>query len=354
MGCAVSTAEIKYTVDGSTPTVYSSSYYTPFLLTSTHTVKAKAFLNGMESETTTSNIDIYRWATLESSGFDSLYDICLDSLGNLYVYGGNTGTSYSVEKWNGAAWTTVGAADSASNAGIIADSSNNLFRSSGYIYEWTGSVWELINPVYAMYQCYLAADRIGNLYAARYNSTLSKYVVYKWNGSLWSTLEADVLGGNYSMAVDSDNNVYFSDYYIRKWTGSDWVTIESEANYNTRYFAPDENGNLFSLAYDYTGYTGWLVKQWNGDAWSTIGGNVSSNANGIVVDSNNTIYVSNSMSPYLQKWTGSTWESVPVSQSYVPYSATKMVADKNGAIYLYSNMDRRIMSHTRAPIAPTY
>lgn len=144
--------------------------------------------------------------------------------GNIYAAGTLIDSSkYSVVKWDGISWSKLGIASAI---------------------PMTGPIWKI------------AADRIGNVYAAGFSENSSgSYYVAKWDGTSWSELGSDTnaLNANgpiFSVVTDSNMNVYaagaFSNSvgksYVAKWNGSKWVELGTGSN------GLNGNGEIYSVA----------------------------------------------------------------------------------------------------------
>jgi chitinase len=83
--CATSGAEIRYTTDGTEPTASSALYSSPITVSSTTTIKAKAFMTGMTSSTTVTQTYTISSTQIAAWTIGTAYKV-----GDLVTYSGKT------------------------------------------------------------------------------------------------------------------------------------------------------------------------------------------------------------------------------------------------------------------------
>ena len=260
-------ADVYYTLDGSNPSASSTKYTGAFSLESSVVVKAIAVKNGLQnSSVSTANYDIYWWSPVGggvSGGSTNIYDMAIDSAGNLYVgglfdYAGGQFVK-NIAKWNVASQTweamkngaIVGTSDYVFS--ITIDHSNNVyiggnFVAAGgvtvnYVARWDGSSWAALGPgtAYPVLSLLLDNSNPQILYAGG-NNILQKCSNLYTASPSWSSLGTPV-NSVYTMALDNSSYLYaggnFSSMsgvgttaYIARWnfSQSTWESIGQTNN----------------------------------------------------------------------------------------------------------------------------
>ncbi len=181
--------------------------------------------------------------------------LCVDSAGNLYAAGKFSGLNGEyVAKWDGASWTDLG--DIAPNDGeifsICADDNGNIYAAGEFtnannkffVAKYNGTAWSELgaggNELNADARIRtIAADAQGNIYAAGdFNNANNKKYVAKWNGAAWSELGTLNAAANIkTLAAGTNGNIYAGgDFYnaslqviVAKWNGSTWSELGNAA-----------------------------------------------------------------------------------------------------------------------------
>lgn len=166
--------------------------------------------------------------------------------------------------------------------------------------------WELLgtgadNGVYTV-----AVDSQNNLYAAggfiaSFNG-ISANRIAKWNGSTWSALGKGILGQVNAIAIDSADNVYVGGNiasagdeavnYIAKWNGSVWSALGAGTNNQVTSLAVDSANNLY-VGGTFTSAGGGTVNRiakWNGSTWSALSTGADGTVDGLAVDSTDNLF----------------------------------------------------------------
>ena len=258
-----------------------------------------------------------------------IYALTTDNAGNIYAAGYFTNSSgnYYVAKWNGSSWDSLYDSSNPSwgNGAILAlstDKNGNLYAAGGlvdsnnhvYVIKWDGTHWTSLGtdanaPNGGIYT--LAADQLGNIYAAGLFTNGNSYYVAKWDGTTWSqpgNTDNSFNGIINTIIVDDSNNLYVTgdyDYeyplsnishpYIAKWNGTKWSMDTTNLLLGWRNtLALDKRGNLYA--------GGDHIIKWNGTNWVNLdkGNNApiftaDSYINSIVIDSLDNVYVSGTL-----------------------------------------------------------
>ncbi len=187
---------------------------------------------------------------------NTVESLALDASGNLYAGGAFTSTygggvsANRIAKWNGTAWSALGAGMNSDVAAIAVDGGGNVYAggyfttaggiSANYIAKWNGSSWSALSSGMNNYVCALALDAGGNLNAGGAFTTAgntSASCIAKWNGSVWSAFGGGLNSPVSSLALDSNGGVYAagsftlagdtSANHVAKWNGSAWLALGS-------------------------------------------------------------------------------------------------------------------------------
>ncbi|WP_226163450.1 hypothetical protein [Hymenobacter terricola] len=252
-----------------------------------------------------------------ANSYGYVYTLAVAGNGDVYAGGnftqaGGVAANY-VAKWNGTAWSSLGAGPAnGMNSGVTAlavagngdvYAGGNFTQAGGVaasrVAKWNGTAWSPLgagvgssvnNIVYA-----LAVAGNGDVYAGgdfTQAGGVAASRVAKWNGTTWSPLSTG-LGGSvngyivYALAVVGNGDVYAGGYftqaggaaanYVAKWNGTAWSALGTGAGNGV-------NGMVYALALAGNGdvYAGGRfmqaggaaasrVAKWNGTAWSSLG-----------------------------------------------------------------------------------
>ncbi|MEZ4645097.1 MAG: hypothetical protein R3E31_20580 [Chloroflexota bacterium] len=224
----------------------------------------------------------------KGNGVDGVvYALAVDSSGNLYVGGdfqnafadSTAVTSISanrIAKWDGAAWTALGAGIGASGNGV------------------NGAVWTLALD---------ASENLalGGQFNIAYNNSgdsVSANYVALWNGAAWSALGAD--GGAAGNGVDD---------FVRTlaWQGS---TLFVGGDFATAY-----NSGASSVGAS-------RVAQWSGGGWMALGGGVNGNVYALLAHGSD-VYVGGQFNQAdgldanrIARWDGAAWHPLGAGSGF--------------------------------------
>jgi len=255
-------------------------------------------------------------------------------IGGSFTMAGTTAVA-NVAKWNGTAWSTLGAGLSYFVNALAVDSNGNLFAGGSvpngstmvqHLDKWNGVTWSpagtgINGTVYA-----LAADQAGNVYVGGSFSVAGGSVgngIAKWNGTAWSALGSGFGAAVYALALDNAGNLYAGggsySGYVSKWNGTSCSTLGNWLAGVVTSLATDGNGNVYAGHYPPntgTSPTAGLAK-WNGTSWQQVGSGGVPMALALVVDGNNALYMGSSFSSIggvaaydVAKWNSTAWSAV--------------------------------------------
>ena len=292
------------------------------------------------------------WTQLGALNANSAINtLATDAAGNVYAAGffSNANNFGFVAKWNGTAWSELGAGANALNANgpiysITIDLAGNVYAGGSfnnavgrkYVAKWNGTTWSEVGGLGALnaenFIISVAADASGNIYAGgHFKNTNSKTYVAKWNGSVWTELGGlNALNGNagiLTVTTDPSGNVYAGGQftnangkrYVAKWNGTSWAELGAgvnalNANDWIHTIVADGSGNVYTAG-NFVNATGKYVAKWNGTNWTEVGAganslNASEVINSIVKLSSGDIYAAgnfaHSSQKYVAKWNAST------------------------------------------------
>ncbi|MBF9224277.1 T9SS type A sorting domain-containing protein [Hymenobacter ruricola] len=306
--------------------------------------------------------------SLGSTGGTTVTALSVAGNGDVYAGGNFTEAgglpANNVARWNGTAWTSLGAGTAnGTNGGIytLAVAPNgNLYvggfftqaggASAGNVAQWNGTGWTSLgtgtttNGGAAVETMALAAN--GDLYIAGNftqagSATVSR--VARWNGTAWSavgtppanaigtTIKALAVAGNgdlYAASTGANSIAGAAAYYLLRWNGTAWGTVNSGLNgvfgttYNPAIYALTTvaNGDVYAAGdlrlAGSANVNG--VAKWNGTAWSAVGtGIVNNSIRAVAVATNGDVYIGGAFTQigptaisYVAKWNGTAWSSL--------------------------------------------
>ena len=275
--------------------------------------------------------------------------IAIDSNNNVYAGGlfttaNNTSTITvsNIAKWNGSEWSALaGGLNNYLNA-IAIDSNNNVYAGGSftiannnsstinvnYIAKWdvTTNEWGALGGGLSGVVQAIAIDSNNNIYAGgsftnainnsviNTNSTISSNYIAKWDVTTnqWVALAGGLSGIVYSIAIDSNDNVYAGGIftqanndnnsiinvnYIAKWNGSSWSSLAGGISSDVYAIAVDSQdnifvGGLFETAYNLNNspINTYRIGKWNGTEWLKLNEGCSITLYTIAIDANDNVY----------------------------------------------------------------
>ncbi len=239
LSCATSGAKIYYTTDGSEPDESSTAYSDPFKVTSSLTVKARAYLDGMGPSDVSSaaySIVYGRWQTVGSADFSEVelenISLALYQDTPYIAYVPTDSTNVSVMKYNGTDWEDFG--DDISllcGAGLklIFDSDGTMFlagiRSGDAYVKKKGinaSEWETLGDMETDFPQYTVNDYSNGRFGFAVHNGIPYLACQNWegentgtgcvvrfNGTNWVNVGQPDFNGDkraYQMDIAFDNN----------------------------------------------------------------------------------------------------------------------------------------------------
>ncbi|MCX6351749.1 MAG: T9SS type A sorting domain-containing protein [Bacteroidetes bacterium] len=237
----------------------------------------------------------------------SIYTMCVDTKGNIYVAGEFTnskGRPY-VAKWDGTKWSEL------------------TSDTTGISYNWTYP-----KVIYS-----ICTDTKGNIYASgNFLTSTNKFYVAKWDGTKWSQLGTgtNALNANaniLSIGADGSDKIYATgkfenskfNKYVAKWDGTKWSELGAiNSSLSIRYMYVEKSGKVY-VDKNTSGTIQLFF--WNGTKWAELGDSANKDylrpysINAINSDKNGNVYVGGNFKNannqyYLAKWNGVKWSQV--------------------------------------------
>lgn len=234
------------------------------------------------------------WQALGSGSDGTVEDL---ALGGVYLYACGSMSTFET-KWNGGAWSNLG-------AGM----GDNVPRC---IY-WDGV----------------------NLYAGGSFTTpdgvVSANRVAKWNGSSWSALGGGMSNGIIEAIVSDGTNLYIGGSftiaggspanYLAKWDGSTWSAVGASTGVNATVFSLAWDGTNLYAGGDFTSADGnasvTRIGKWNGSAWSALGSGATNGSVLSIALNGSDLYAGGGFTTIygvsanrVAKWDGSSWSAL--------------------------------------------
>jgi trimeric autotransporter adhesin len=310
--------------------------------------------------------------------------IVVGSDGSVYVGGQfesiNNIVFNNIAKWNGNAWSALGAGIHASRsvAALVIDGQGNLIAGGEFdtagglvahcVAKWDGNKWDSTGmPVLTSGETprvsSLAIDKYGNLYAGGFftvNGTSLSHNIVHWNGNAWIQLGSGI-GSNSgavktdikALAIDREGRLYAGGRFnyvqgdtlaknIAMWDGTRWASV---AHGFMEPFSYDKC--VASLAFDDTGrlYAGGCFKKvqgktanniarWTGAEWNALGvgiaGPVNDTVLAIVPDRKGNVYCGGTFRGGIAKWDGAKWDT---PGGGINGSVSALCMDSGGNVY---------------------
>jgi hypothetical protein len=160
---------------------------------------------------------------------------------------------------------------------------------ANHVAKWDGTAWSALgagmdNDVQA-----LALDGDGNLYGGGQFTTaggIPASRIAKWDGTAWSALGAGMDSSVLALALDGEGNLYAGGYFtsaggtpannIAKWDGTAWSALGAGMDGSVLALALDGGGNLYSGGEFTTAgdMPANHIARWDGTAWSPLGAGI--------------------------------------------------------------------------------
>ena len=303
------------------------------------------FVGGVEvSASGIARWDGVSWQALGPAGMNAGAScFVIDASGSLYVGGNFTTlpggtTARSVAKWNGNAWTNLGAGVSGTVNALVSIGNDiyagGSFTSAGgatvsNIAQWNGTNWSALGTGMNSVVNALAKDSDGNLYAGGWFTNAGgagANRIARWDGTNWNPLGTGLNGNVEALVADANRNVYaggiftnaggFAANRIARWNGTNWAPLGVGMNSTVSTLALDGLGNLCAAG-SFTnagGSSANRIARWNGTNWSPLGAGMNTIVEVLAVDGRNNLYAGGSFTNAggaganrLAVWNGTNW-----------------------------------------------
>jgi Bacterial Ig-like domain len=179
--------------------------------------------------------------------------LILDSNGNPYVVWSEA-SGIQVKRWNGTAWSLVGAFESyGGNASIALNPNGNpivsfLAGGKAYVKRWNGTNWELLGDTLSpgIVTMGMVLDSKGDPFVVLNGGGL---FVKHWDGAAWTDVGSSVGAGDIdspSMTlnpagkpivawIDRNLGSLKNIVQVKEWNGTDWIAVGGVVNTSTVY-----------------------------------------------------------------------------------------------------------------------
>ena len=316
--CETAGAEIYFSVNGETPSIYSRKYTGPFQLTSSKTVQSIAIRGADSSPQATAAYSIWRWASFPPiSQSDELLDLFVTNSGTIYVSGYQIILKFDTSIAN---WVRIGG-QGPTGAGAIVLSDAGKIYTGGYNYfgQYNNetSSWEaLTDPAYSSFnfnQFVYGPD--GKLYAAGQLGDGMNYVGVMWWDTaslIWHPINnlSHPVGYGNSIAFDSEGNLFVASDLeygdadgIYQWNDSSgW---EKLGKLVCPHIIIDKTNNSL-----YAGGKGGAYK-WNTASltWEAVG-NIGGNVTSLAIGPDGLLYAAGAFNGFCAVYDGTEWKKV--------------------------------------------
>jgi hypothetical protein len=377
------------------------------------------------------------WSGLGNGLDDNVCNLVFDRTGGLYASGwfdtAGSAAAYHLAKWDNGVWSALGdsVGDYWDNMAISVDTAGIVYAGNGFhavgtgttfvfsMSKWDGSAWKSMGNGFFGDVNECAIDQSGTLYAAGsffregdsplsniarwrdkkwspvcqetgkgFNGSVSAFAVdgngkvfaggnftaigmqsapliAQWDNGGWSKLgngiqgRTENFGGVHTVTIDKKKNIYAGGNFntadsivvnnIAKWDGSTWSALGSGIR-NKQYGGCvydcvfDHEGNLYAAgSFDSSGGVAVSsIAKWDGSTWSALGSGIRNKQYGgcvydCVFDHEGNLYAAGSFdsaggvaASNIAKWDGSTWSALG---SGVSGSVQSVAIDSFGNLY---------------------
>ncbi|MGB3061243.1 MAG: hypothetical protein WBE17_16070 [Anaerolineae bacterium] len=302
------------------------------------------------------------WSPLASGLQSGVRALLMDGT-DLYA-GGFSGRGI-FQRWRSGSWTDLTPTDGNGVSGtvqaLLADGGGSVYAGGNFanaglqvvrnIARWNGSAWSPLGAGLNFAAYALAKDSANNVIVG-YGSTSQGYVS-RWNGATWTFLGSSLVGKINALAVDSGDNVFVAGNLgdpfgggplgVARLTGSSWVQVG-----NGLYGGP--YGGVKALAVDGSGYlyaggdfftdgtfsaTFHHIARWDGVSWSSVGPGFNAPVTALAFDGSGNLYAGGQFTAdapgstvlnHIAQWNGSTWSAVGNGFNGAVYALTRDAA----------------------------
>jgi len=284
------------------------------------------------------------------SGFDSqvvadrVTSLLMTPGGGLYAGGLllMDGSRYFAAFWDGDTWTPL--VEGTQNTGtsvyaLALDRHNRLLTTGDFtviggiaaqgLAFWDGAGWQPLG--YGMYETYTGDDVkfMGNVGGELYMQATAN-AMWRWTGHGWAPAGWRPGGQVYTMAADSDGNLYVGGdiavyngetliaRYLAKWDGVAWSPLGSGVNHQVFALAVDTNDNLYVGGRFTTagGTAANHVALWNGAAWQPLGDGSADWVYALTMTDQGALYAGVASNGVAQ-WNGANWVLLALGSSTI-------------------------------------
>ena len=325
-----------------------------------------------------------------------IYVLAVAGNGDVYAGGdfsqAGGAAANGIAKWNGTAWTPLGAGMGYSAVRALAVAGNGEVYAGGFftqaggvlannIAKWNGTSWSSLgtgaaNGVSNDFVYALAVAGNGDVYAGGGFTQAggpSANRIARWNGTAWNSLGTGAGNGLnddvYTLAVAGNGDVYaggrftqaggVAANYIAKWNGTAWSALGTGTSngMNNVVFALAIAGNgevyaggRFTQA---GGVSANNIARWNGTSWSALGSGAANGVSGdifaLAVAGTGDVYVGGyftqaggAAASEVAKWNGTTWSPLGAGLSGGTYYKVvrALAVAGNGDVYAGGDFTR--------------
>lgn len=263
---------------------------------------------------------------------------------DVYIGGTFTGVdgmiASRVAKWDGSSWSALGSgANGSVNALAVLGSElfiGGTFSSVGGVgltsrlAKWNGTSWLAVGAGFNS-----TSVPTGGLAVAGTELFVGRGTqVQKWDGSAWSNV-GPTTGGIGGIAARNDADVYIvTNTDCRHWNGTAWTTLKTFDEVATEIAVV---GSDVYVGGQFTNY----LERWDGSTWQTVGTTGVTNYLTMLANVGGALFASGAFTetdgvktPQLARWNGSAWSSIFEDLDGGLNGEGYSIVELNGKIYV--------------------
>ena len=299
---------------------------------------------------------------------------------NVYVGGQFTTTAATptnnIARWNGSAWSALGAGVNLQVNAIAVDGSGNVFAGGTFtqaggapanrVAKWDGSAWTALGAGVNNSVNALAVDGSGNLFVGGFFTQAGGNPASRaarWDGSAWTALGAGLNNGVSALAV-SGSSVYAGGFfttadgnpasYVARWNGTAWSALGAGVGSFVSALAVDGGGNVFAGGQFTTagGNPASYVARWNGSAWSALGAGIAAGGyvRTLALDGSGNLVAGGGFAQAgavpasnVARWNGTAWSALGAG---LPDVVNGVAVGAGGAVYAVGSFPTAVFGGT--------